>query len=512
MKSIITKISLGNKIIILTSAITILMMASVIWFTTHALRQSVEETYNGQLQGMTIAINGRYEESHVLQDVQQIFDYIQYKNKKVIELTLHGMEGSVLASTDRAKIGMESTRAILEQARTDKSLVTRLTHDADGIPKAQLVAPLKEDGTTVGAIVLLLNTSEETSLIASQIRMISWVCLSIGIVMLILLLFMIRKLLIRPLLRLRHAASAVKQGQDYNHLDLNASLEINEVAAAFNDMVENLDDRYEQLQNALETLQTTQKQLVQSEKMVALGGLVAGIAHEINTPLGIGVTAISYMDQRTKDIISLYAQNKMKKSDLDAYLQTADETTSIIMSNLLRASELIRSFKQVSVDQSSEAKRRFKLKSYIEEVLLSLNPRLKKTKLCVTVVCPQGDFEVDGYPGAISQIVTNLVMNSTIHAYEPDQIGTIRIDIQKLEGLLRISYSDDGKGMSAETAGKIFDPFFTTNRGGGGTGLGMNVVYNIVTQTFGGTIRCESELGKGTSFIIDIPDQGDYQI
>ncbi|WP_409346983.1 sensor histidine kinase [Paenibacillus sp. MBLB4367] len=512
MKPFITKISLGNKIIVLTTAITIVMMTCVIWFTSIVLRQSVEETYNGQLQGMTIAINGRYEESHVLQDVQQIFDYIQYKNKKVIELTLHGMDGSILASTDRAKIGLPSKTSVLEQARTDKSLVTRINHDGDGIPKAQLVAPLKEDGTTVGAIVLLLDTSEETKLVASQIRTIAWVCFLIGVVMLVLLLFMIRKLLIRPLLRLRQAASVVKQGQDYNHVDLNASLEINEVAAAFNDMVDNLDDRYEQLQHALETLQSTQKQLVQSEKMVALGGLVAGIAHEINTPLGIGVTATSYMDQRTKEITALYSQNKMKKSDLDTYLQSAEETTSIIMSNLQRASELIRSFKQVSVDQSSEAKRRFKLKSYIEEVLLSLNPRIKKTKLCIRIDSPQGDIEVDTYPGAVSQIITNFIMNSTIHAYEADQAGTIRIGIAKLGGMLCINYSDDGKGMTPETVGKIFDPFFTTNRGGGGTGLGMNIVYNIVTQTFGGTIRCESELGRGTSFIIEIPDQEDNTI
>jgi signal transduction histidine kinase len=269
-------------------------------------------------------------------------------------------------------------------------------------------------------------------------------------------------------------------------------------------MVENLDARYGELRQALHTLQNTQEQLIQSEKMSALGRLVAGVAHEINTPLGVGVTAISYLDQRTKEFTELYGQNRMKKSDLESYIKMTQETTGIIQTNLLRASELIKSFKQVSVDQTHEEKRTFRLLEYIEDILRSLQPTIRKTKQRIAVL---GDhnLEVSTNPGVVSQIVTNLVMNSLTHAYEPGDEGYMLIRIQCEEGHLAIQYADDGKGMTKDVADKIFDPFFTTNRSKGGTGLGMNIVYNLITQKLGGTIHCFSEPGRGTTFIIDIP-------
>jgi signal transduction histidine kinase len=320
----------------------------------------------------------------------------------------------------------------------------------------------------------------------------------------ILLWFSLRKLLVRPLLTLRQAAIAIKVGKRTKRLEMNASLEITEVADAFNDMVENLDARYGELRQALHTLQNTQEQLIQSEKMSALGRLVAGVAHEINTPLGVGVTAISYLDQRTKEFTELYGQNRMKKSDLESYIKMTQETTGIIQTNLLRASELIKSFKQVSVDQTHEEKRTFRLLEYIEDILRSLQPTIRKTKQRIAVL---GDhnLEVSTNPGVVSQIVTNLVMNSLTHAYEPGDEGYMLIRIQCEEGHLAIQYADDGKGMTKDVADKIFDPFFTTNRSKGGTGLGMNIVYNLITQKLGGTIHCFSEPGRGTTFIIDIP-------
>jgi signal transduction histidine kinase len=259
-----------------------------------------------------------------------------------------------------------------------------------------------------------------------------------------------------------------------------------------------------ELKVAMEKLQLTQNQLIQSEKMVALGGLVAGVSHEINTPVGVSVTAASHLQEKTQEINSLYTSSLMKKSDLEKYLSLTNESTEVILSNLQRASELVKSFKQVAVDQSDEQRRCFKIKEYINQVLLSLRPKLKKTKISIGVNCDE-KLQINSFPGAISQIITNLVMNSLIHAFEEGQEGSIIFDIEKQDNNILFTYSDNGKGINEDIICKIFDPFFTTKRGKGGTGLGLNIVYNIVTQTLRGAIECQSEVSVGTIFKITFP-------
>jgi len=258
------------------------------------------------------------------------------------------------------------------------------------------------------------------------------------------------------------------------------------------------------LQKSLETLERAQKQLVESEKMAALGGLVAGVAHEINTPLGVGVTAASHLAEQSREIGRIYHTDKMKRSDLEKYLKTAYESTAMILENLRRAAENIRSFKQVAVDQTHDRKRVFKLKQCIDNVLLSLHPKLQKTHHTIMVHCPE-DLKIDSYPGAFSHIATNFVMNSLIHGFENEVEGHIEIQISEKNGTLRMRYSDDGKGMSAEECLRIFEPFYTTRRGQGGSGLGLHIVYNLVTQRLNGHIECESTPGSGTTFTIEIP-------
>ena len=221
--------------------------------------------------------------------------------------------------------------------------------------------------------------------------------------------------------------------------------------------------------------------------MAALGGLVAGIAHEINTPVGISVTAASHLQNRTQQFSSDVASGKIKKSELDAFLGTARESSDLILSNLDRAAEIISSFKKVAVDQSNEERRRFDVKSYVEEIVLSLRPETKRTEIDVVVDCPEG-IVLDSYPGAFSQIVTNFIMNSLLHAYEDGDRGTIRLSIRERDDWLVFTYSDDGKGIPAGLVNKIFDPFFTTKRNQGGSGLGLHIVYNIVTQRLKGML------------------------
>ncbi|MBW1899261.1 MAG: HAMP domain-containing histidine kinase, partial [Deltaproteobacteria bacterium] len=182
----------------------------------------------------------------------------------------------------------------------------------------------------------------------------------------------------------------------------------------------------------------------------------------------------------------------------------ASESSSIIHKNLNRAADLIKSFKQVAVDQSGEVKRKFKLKRYTDELFISLRPKLKKTPHKIRFNCPE-DLEIDSYPGIYSQIITNFILNSLNHGFEEGEEGLITIDIKKDGGELLVEYSDNGKGMEEETFKKIFDPFFTTSRGLGGTGLGMHIVYNLVTLTLGGKIKCFSLPGEGTTFLIRIP-------
>ncbi|MEW5773179.1 MAG: ATP-binding protein [Thermodesulfobacteriota bacterium] len=259
-----------------------------------------------------------------------------------------------------------------------------------------------------------------------------------------------------------------------------------------------------ELQEALEGLRRTQSQLVQAEKMAALGGLVAGVAHEINTPVGVGVTAASLLEEKTRAAAAALESGEMRRSALKEYLDTATEAAGMILGNLRRASDLVRSFKQVAVDQSSQERRTFNVAGYIGEILLSLRPTLKRTGHAVLVDCDP-DLRIDSYPGAFSQILTNFIMNSLTHAFAEGAPGEIRIGVSAAGGVLTLVYSDNGRGMTPGERDKAFEPFFTTTRAKGGAGLGLSIVYNLATQTLGGQISCESEPGRGTTFTVAMP-------
>lgn len=264
----------------------------------------------------------------------------------------------------------------------------------------------------------------------------------------------------------------------------------------------------EALQKTLQDLKDTQAQLVESEKMAALGGLVAGVAHEINNPVGFSITAASVLEDETKALVKAYETDSLTRSNLTDYLDTAQESSGLILRNLQQAASLIKSFKQVAVDQTSLDKRTFNLKSYLEETIQNLAPRLKKTSHKLVI---NGDETImmTSYPGALSQIVTNLVINSISHGYQKEEAGQLQFDLSQKQGRVIVQYSDDGSGIPAENLGQIFEPFFTTARNQGGSGLGLHIVYNLVTQKLKGTIHCESVEGEEAKFIIDLPPQLD---
>lgn len=263
----------------------------------------------------------------------------------------------------------------------------------------------------------------------------------------------------------------------------------------------------EELKRSLDLLTATQSELVRSEKMAALGRLVAGVAHEINTPVGVSVTAASFLGQETGELRRSLSEGRLTRSALEGFLSSAERSAEILLANLNRAAELIRSFKQVAVDRSAGQERTFEVGAYLEEILLGLQPLFKRTPFVVRADHPDRVF-VRADPGALSQIVTNLVSNALTHAFEGREAGSVELRVSS--GGARgeeavLTCRDDGRGIPAEAMPRLFEPFFTTRPGTGGSGLGLHIVYNLVTRTLGGTIECSSRPDEGTTFTIRFP-------
>src|SRR5450830_1975995 len=254
----------------------------------------------------------------------------------------------------------------------------------------------------------------------------------------------------------------------------------------------------------LTRLKEAHSELVRQEKLASLGRLVAGVAHEINTPLGICVTATSHLVQELKLTREDLDGGQLDEDGLRQFFDIIDQTLRIMTTNTQRAAALVRSFKQVAVDQSSDNIRSFRLKNYLDEVLLSLQPKLKGKPVKVAVQC-EPDINMESFPGAVSQIVTNMVVNSLVHGFVEGEPGKIRISVRTAGEMLELDYSDDGMGMDNATLGQLFDPFFTTKRGSGGSGLGAHILYNLVTGPLGGTVKVVSAPGMGLHYKIRFP-------
>jgi signal transduction histidine kinase len=218
------------------------------------------------------------------------------------------------------------------------------------------------------------------------------------------------------------------------------------------------------------------------------------------------VTATSHLVQELKLTREEMAADEMTEDSLKSFFDVVDQSLRIMTTNTQRAASLVRSFKQVAVDQSSDNIRHFNLGKYVNEILLSLQPKLKGRPIKVQVECPP-ELEMDSFPGAVSQVVTNMVVNSLVHGFERDQPGhiTIRARLDEEEDMVSFEYGDDGAGMDADTLSKLFDPFFTTKRGSGGSGLGGHILYNLVTGALGGSLRVESSPGKGLQYFLRFP-------
>jgi signal transduction histidine kinase len=273
---------------------------------------------------------------------------------------------------------------------------------------------------------------------------------------------------------------------------------------AKDDLIREVQRTADELRTALDNLEQARDRLVQSEKMAALGQLVAGVAHEINTPIGVALTAATHLGERTAEFRQIFAEGRMKRTDLQSYVEVAGESADLLRYNIQRAAQLIQSFKQVAVDQASEQHRGFELKPYLEQLTASLAPEVRRAGHSLTVDCA-AHIHLTSYPGALAQVLSNLVANAIAHAYEPGTGGIIALAARPCGSRVALTVSDTGRGIPPENLARIYDPFFTTRRGSGGSGLGLHIVYNIVTETLRGEIICRSTPGAGTSFTATIP-------
>jgi signal transduction histidine kinase len=320
-----------------------------------------------------------------------------------------------------------------------------------------------------------------------------------------------------PLYQIMTAMQAITSG-DYDRQvqGTGASDEIGAMARAVEVFRENaiakrrtedeLRSSKEEAESALFELNTAQQNLIDAERLAALGGLVAGIAHEVNNPIGISLTVASSFARRAEMFeAELKSDTQLRRSQLEEFVQSSRDAAQQLVANLERAGELIQSFKQVAVDRSHAERRQFSLGEATDQIVASLRPVLRKAAIALAVDVPEG-MVIDGYPGSYGQILTNLFLNAANHAFADGRSGTISISARpRGQDEVEIVFADNGAGMTPDVQRQAFDPFFTTRRNEGGTGLGLHIVYNLVTQQLGGRMMLDSRLGQGTTFRIIMP-------
>jgi len=343
--------------------------------------------------------------------------------------------------------------------------------------------------------------------------------------------------LVRRVEGLTGVAQAIASGDYTRRLTLDDASELGRLAWAFNRMAEAVQERIQALEEreqqiqalnegleqrvaertaelqrvngelgmTVESLRETRSTLIRAEKLAGLGALVAGVAHELNTPVGNALTVASTFAEKT-DAFTQALEAGLRRSVLQQFTEDARTATDLIQRNLGRAAELVTSFKHVAVDQTSSVRRWFDLAEVLRETAATLAPSFKKRPLRLQIDIPSG-IRIDSYPGPLGQVLSNLVNNALAHAFAPEQAGTMRLQLEESgrEDWLRLRFCDDGAGIPAEIIDRVFDPFFTTRLGQGGSGLGLSIVYNLIKDLIGGQIEVESELGRGTCFVIDLP-------
>lgn len=459
-----------------------------------------------------------------LAKLQTMVKNIQVLNSGFAELIANN--GMYIAHPDPNLIGTYAPEPVKQSVQDGKLIKTGENPSLDLFGYFQVQVPVLVGNTNTPWALRISVPMKAINLPGKEVgRSMALIFMGSGVLMLFLLSIFVSKdmaplTLITEQIRKIAAASQGEIGK----VSETGHGEVHTLAHAFNLMVDALNDsrqnlitmnneledrvtaRTEQLEEALEQQKEIQSQLIETEKMASLGTLVAGVAHEINTPVGVALTGATHLKESTQNLHKKQQAGKLQRSDFDHYMESSTQMCDIIESNIRRAATLIANFKMVAVDKSHEEEREVKLADYIDSVLDSLHPNFRKYQVAVeTQVAPEVSACCD--PGALAHILTNTIMNSFIHGFEGDdkEDKKISIECQEMNDSIKLVVTDNGKGMKKETLQRVFEPFYTTRRGDGGSGLGMHIIYNLVTHKLEGQVKIESQPGTGTKVKISFP-------
>ncbi len=399
------------------------------------------------------------------------------------------------------------------------------------------VRPVVREGRQIAELTLVMSAEPLLELKQAELAKMLWRSLLTLTLSLALILIVLQRRVLRPMAQLSQAADELAAGQLDKPLALGGEDELARVGTAlermrlallnaFEDLrghASTLEDQVAQrtreltaandeLTQALDHLKTAQRELVESEKLASLGRLVAGVAHELNTPLGNALTVVSALEDRWTQIDRMLTDNTpMRRSQLEELVKDTRRGQDILHRNVQKAADLVRDFKQVAIDQTSDTRREFDLAQVVEDVLVMVEPSFKHTPYRIATELQPG-LRMSSYPGALGQVLTNLLMNTLVHAFDARDHGEVRVRCEAAEpGQVMLVVEDNGRGMDSSVVRRIFDPFFTTKLGKGGSGLGMHIVHNIVTHVLGGSIEVTSQPDDGTRMRVRLPVQAPWR-
>jgi two-component system, NtrC family, sensor kinase len=391
--------------------------------------------------------------------------------------------------------------------------------------------PIQRDGREIARLTVSMSAAPLLEAKQAEISRTVWRSVLVLTLSSMLILWVLQHFLLRPMTNLTRGAESLAAGRLEQPLQLGGADEIERVGGAMERMRQALLSAFEalrqhnltleetvaqrtaeltasngELSTALDTLKKAQHELVESEKLASLGRLVAGVAHELNTPLGNALTVVSSLDDRYKQLEAMLSGAvPMRRSTMEELVRDTRRGQDILQRNVQKAADLVRDFKQVAVDQTSDPLRQFELAQVVEDVLVMVEPSFKHTPYQIVTELGAG-LRMNSYPGSLGQVLTNLLMNALLHGFEGLERGQVSVRCAADdEGWVSLSVSDDGRGMEESVRRRIFDPFFTTKMGTGGSGLGMHIVHSIVSNVLGGQIEVRSTPGQGTQMLMRLP-------
>lgn len=421
---------------------------------------------------------------------------------------------------------------VVEPATPGPFLSFERRHDADdaALTLSQTRA-IQRDGREIAKLTITMTAAPLLQAKRAEVWRTVWRSGLTLTLSLVLMLWVLQRYVLRPMTALTGAAEALAAGRLEQPLQVSGADEIARVGVAMERMRQALLSAFEalrqhnlnleetvavrtaeltasnaELSEALETLQAAQRELVESEKLASLGRLVAGVAHELNTPLGNALTVVSTLDDRYKQLEAMLAGAvQLRRSTLEELARDTRRAQDILQRNVQKAADLVRDFKQVAIDQTADLRRDFDLGKVVEDVMVMVEPSFKKTPYIIDTQLCHG-LMMNSYPGALGQVLTNLLMNALLHGFEGAEHGRVTVHCARLgDDEAELTVIDDGRGMDESVRRRIFDPFFTTKLGTGGSGLGMHIVHSIVTNVLGGQIEVKSAPGQGTQMLMRLP-------